>query len=177
MVDEVIIFDEVGPAGLRKLLVMRVGEAVDPLPWLLQVPEEMRTRVELIEFTLGDRVKQHYLKLEWPTREVVRLTVRDLRACIGDGYRAQDFVTAGADWLAAVMWTLEEGERISGGIRSAAELYRGTFGRWPRRAILWKGAQFPREKGARGEGTLEMGEGRVSIHAAGWVPKGCVVVV
>src|SRR3990172_10297124 len=68
---DTIIFDDVGPALMRRMLIMRVGCAVDMAEWLKRVPEVRQAMFD--EFELGESVSRHYLKLEWKPRELVRM--------------------------------------------------------------------------------------------------------
>ena len=68
---DTVIFDDVGPALMRRMLIMRVGCAVDMAEWLKRVPEGRQAMFD--EFELGESVIRHYLKLEWKPRELVRM--------------------------------------------------------------------------------------------------------
>lgn len=162
--DETVIFNDVGPAGLRRLLVMRIGQPVEIEPWLMKVPEISRGQAVVSDFELGEKVKRFYLKLEWPTREAVTIPPPLAIELAERGGTSKP-----SEGRPAVMWTLEKRERISAGLLSAAELFWGTFNRWPVMGLVWA---LPEDAPKR----LKITDGELEVLAASWVPRGCVVV-
>ena len=157
-----VIFDDLGLDLRRRMLIMRVVEPVNATDWWARLPPEARMRSKLFDFELGETVKRHYLELIWPPREVVGFDLSDRRLQI-DGWKPASMVNDGKA-VAAVVWWLEEGESISGGLRSAAEFFWSNLGAWPTIGLMWKEPPAPML-------------GKLAVRKADWIPVGCVVVL
>lgn len=157
-----VIFDDLGIDLRRRILIMRVAEPVNATDWWARLPAEARMRSQLIDFELGDQVKRHYLELIWPPREVVGFGIADCRLQI-EGWAPAATVNGGAA-VAAVVWWLDQGEAISGALRSAAEMFWSKLGAAPTFGLLWKNPPAPKF-------------GPLRLRNVDWVPCGCVVVL
>lgn len=169
MADEQVIFDDVGPGLMRRILVMRVGEPVDADIWWSKIPAEAMKRATIFPYELGEKVKVHYLKLEWKPREIIGFEIEDRRLKI-EGWHPTliEALPTRQERVAVMIWWLEEGETISGGLRSAAELFWGQTGVWPKVGLIWK--EPPSAE-------LTVDGCQLAVRMARWVPKGCCVVL
>jgi hypothetical protein len=167
MDEEQVIFDEVGAELKRRMLIMRVGEPVDCDAWWAKLSPEARLRSTVYPFELGETVKRHYLKIEWKPREVWAFSATDRR--LKDADWGSVTLVNDRTAVASCIWWLDEGETISGGLRSASEMFWASTGVWPRVGLMWKA---PPSK------ELALGDmGKLSVRMAKWVPTGCVVVL
>jgi len=177
MAEEQVVYDDVGPNLTRNMLIMRVGAPVDCESWWAKLTPEAQLRSSLLEFELGERVKRHHLRIQWKPRELIGFAPKDRRLKI-PGWKPRFRVNDGKA-IAAVIWWLDQGESISGGLRSAAELYWASTGVWPAVGLMWKEPPAPQLPLAASPHLVEheMGGESLSVRMVKWVPVGCVVVL
>jgi len=171
MSDEIVIFNDVNIyTGRRVLLVKRPIQAVEIGKWLDVVPEPMRGKVQFEEFQIEQGAfVWHYLRMDWMTREFIGFEVRDSRLAGIEGWEAAVKVNGG-EAVPAVGWMLESGERLSGAIRSAAELYWGTIGKYPLVTLV---RNLPKDAPK----TLKVDDSEIRLLARDWMWRGMVVVL
>jgi hypothetical protein len=171
MNDEVIVFNDINPyTGMRALLVKRAIYPVEIGKWLDLVPEPIRGKALFDEFEIEQGAFcWHYLRLDWMTRELIGFEIGDSRLAAIDCWEARVKVNGG-EAVPAVGWTLESGERMSGAIRSAAELYWGTVGSYPRVALT---RNLPKDAPQ----TLKVDNYEIRLLAKDWMWRGMVVVL
>lgn len=172
MSDEIVVFNDVNIwTGKRSLFVKRAGQPVDLAKWLQLVPEGMLGKAEFDQFEMeqGKHICWHCLRLIWDTRELFGFTLEDSRLLKIESFYPQILVNGGQA-IPAVGWTLYPGERLSGELRSAAELYWGSISVYPRMALV---RSLPKD--APSEFALD--ECRLKIVVASWVWRGMVIVL
>lgn len=171
MNDEILVFNDVNLwTGKRNLFVKRAGQPVDLAKWMQLVPESMLPRAEFDQFEIElGQIGWYCLLLIWETRELFGFSIDDVRLAIVEDFRPQVLVNDGKA-VPAVGWALDPGERLSGAIRSAAELYWGSIGRWPQAALV---RSLP--KGAPSEFVID--DGKLRIIEARWVWRGMVILL
>jgi hypothetical protein len=174
MGDEVVVFDDVNiETGKRALFVKRAGSPVDLGKWMESVPAEVRplTVFDQFEMDQGRHMVWHCLRMDWPLREMFALEADSAKLQI-DGWKPAVFLDGRAS-VPACGWTLipGSGERLSGAMRSAAELYWSVTNRWPSLALV-------RSLPGGAPDTLQVGDGcTLRIIPADWVWRGVVVVL
>jgi hypothetical protein len=136
---EIVVLDDVHPyTGKRALLIKRAGQPVEISSWIDRVPESVRGKLEFYEYEIEKGMfTWHHLRMNWMTREFIGFEIGDSRLAALAGWEPTVKVNGG-EAVPAVGWTLESGERMSSAIRSAAELYWGTIGKWPQVALVKK---------------------------------------
>jgi len=171
MTDEIIVFNDVNIyTGMRALLVKRAIKPVEFGKWLEMVPESLRGKVMFDEFELEQgKFVWHYLRMDWITREFIGFEIGDSRLAAIEGWEPKVKVNGG-EAVPAVGWTLESGERMSGAIRSAAELYWGTIGKYPQVALV-KGLPKDAPKAMQIDGA------EIRLLVRDWIWRGMVVVL
>lgn len=163
---ERVIYDDVGPNLTRRMLIMRVGQPVDAETWWAKLTAEAQVRASLFDFELGEKVKRHYLRIQWRPRELISIPLKDYRLQM-PGWTPRVLVHEGKG-VAAVAWWLDDGESISGGLRSAAETYWAEMQAWPSHGLIWRDPP---------SGELGLGDNKLIVLKTKWVPVGCVVVL
>ncbi len=137
MSDEIVEFNDVNTyTGMRALLVKRAGEPVDVAKWLEIVPEDLRGSAVWDQYQMNQGTfVWHHLRMDWMTREFIRFEADDSRLASIEGWKQTVNFVGGTD-IPAVAWMLKSGDRVSGAIRSASELYWGTISRWPKLCLV-----------------------------------------
>jgi hypothetical protein len=171
MSDEIVVFNDVNIyTGMRALLVKRAIQPVEVGKWLEVVPEPMRGKVLFDEFEIEQGAfVWHYLRMDWMTREFIGFEIGDSRLAAIEGWEATVKVNGG-EAVPAVGWTLESGERMSGAIRSAAELYWGTIGKYPQVTLV---KSLPKDAPK----TLKVDDSEIRLLVRDWMWRGMVVVL
>lgn len=172
MSDEIVVFNDVNPyTGMRGLLVKRAGGPVDLGKWMEIVPESMRGRAIWDQFEMEQGLfTWHHLRMDWETREFIRFEGSDSRLAAIEGWKPNVNVKDSTD-IPAVAWQLERGDRLSGAIHSAAELYWGAISRYPKLALVRTLPQSAPE-------TMSVGDGaQIRILCQAWVWRNTVIVL
>lgn len=173
MDEESVIFDDVSAILTRRMLILRAGQPVNPEAWFERLPPGSRHRATFFPYELGEKVKIHYLRIEWKPREMIAFHPTDARLRIAN-WGAACLVNDAKD-VASCVWYLEAGETISGALRSAAECFWASTGVWPKVGLMWK--EPPSSVLDLTPDPSPKGEGSLSMRFAKWVPIGCVVVL
>jgi hypothetical protein len=171
MNDEIVIFNDVNyETGQRALLVKRPGQAVEIGKWIDRVPEEMRGKVIFDQYEIEQGAfVWHLLAMQWPPRELIGFEVGDIHLAGIEGWQPRVDANDGKA-IPAVGWMMERGERMSGAIRSAAELYWGAIGQWPQVALT---RSLPKDAPEK----LQIENVEIRLLARDWIWRGMVVVL
>lgn len=169
MNDEVVIYNDVNiHTGERDLLVKRAEREVNVARWVDLVPRDMAIQFDTFEIEQG-RFVWHYLHLKWATRELIGFDAKDVRLRI-EGWSLPKAHTQNG-LVPAVGWTLSARERMSGAIRSAAEIYWGSVGIWPKVALS---KMLP----SNAPTGMHVADGiEIKIMEMSWVWRGMIIVL
>lgn len=171
MNDEIVVFNDVNIyTGMRVLLVKRPIRPVEMDKWIELVPEPVRGKMLFDEFEIEQGAfVWHYLRMDWITRELIGFEIGDSRLAGIEDWKATVKVNGG-EAIPAVGWTLESGERMSGAIRSAAELYWGAIGKYPQVTLV---RNLPKDAPKK----LMVDNSEIRLLARDWIWRGMVVVL